>query len=305
MSDPYVYPGTNVLKNKFKLKDQEELNKLERLHASTCIFEIKEKGIQGNFDFTHLQKIHQYIFKDIYDWSGKCRTVEISKGTAFCPSRNIDAFQSDIFSKLKKENHLKDLDLNKFSERAAYYLGELNILHPFREGNGRAQREFMRELAKNAGYELTFDSISKDQMIEASVASANCDYSLLTNIIKETIKPLSIEQTPEIQKRLQEIKNAADLSKQKRCVPTKELYDMYAKDALQKSQGEWKPGLDKEIVIAMKKAGIEDLKLTTAIGHSPALLGLSSIDKNIKSRTLIREVTKGHPELQKGRGMSL
>ena len=62
-------------------------------------------------------------------------------------------------------------DPAKFANRAAYYLGELNAIHPFRDGNGRTQREFVRELALHHGYCLNWFHVSRDQMYKASQQS--------------------------------------------------------------------------------------------------------------------------------------
>ena len=62
----------------------------------------------------------------------------------FCLSIHIESFSKDIFSKLKKDNYLRGLDKDAFVVRIAELLADINALHPFREGNGRAQRDFIR-----------------------------------------------------------------------------------------------------------------------------------------------------------------
>jgi len=310
MPDKYTYPDTEVLKNKFNVRDTLLLHAYERKYVPKRAVELAENPIAGNFDLKHLQKIHEHLFQDIYTWAGKVREVDIGKVDQlteqlqiFCPSQHIEGFSEDIFSVIRKANYLKDMDKDQFAHKAAEVLGEMNTLHLFREGNGRAQREFMRELAKNAGYELNFDGISKERMIEASVAAMKMDYRLLEDMIKESVKPLGMQQTPEYQKRMQEIEKAAAIGSVRNPM-LKELYNSYAKDALMKHQGEWKPELDKEIAFTMKKNGITDQRISAALGHSPSLLGLSTVEKGIKTRTLVREVTKEHPELAISRGMS-
>lgn len=192
MIDPYVYPNTNILKNNFKLIDQDKLNQIERLYSTSRLTEIKEDPIVGNFDLKHLQKIHQYIFQDVYEWAGKIRTVDIAKSTLFCPIQNFDNYQTDIFNKLKKEKYLTNLDIDQFSTKAAYYLGEINMIHPFREGNGRTQREFIRELALNAGYNLNLEQVPKDKMIRASIQSAAISNDALELLIRKNIEPIKL-----------------------------------------------------------------------------------------------------------------
>ena len=84
----------------------------------------------------------------MYEWAGQLRTIDISKGAnRFAHYAHIHNAAAPIFLQLAKENHLAGLDTAAFSNCAAYYLGELNALHPFREGNGRALREFISHLA--------------------------------------------------------------------------------------------------------------------------------------------------------------
>ena len=78
----------------------------------------------------------------------------------------------------------------KFGRRLAYYLAEINALHPFREGNGRTQREFVRQLALLNSYFLSYAGISKEQMVAASVASFKLDYGPMEKLLMEHLRPL-------------------------------------------------------------------------------------------------------------------
>lgn len=193
MSDPYVCSNTTVLKNRFGIKCQDELDSIERYSSTARLAELIEKPIKGNFDLVHLQKIHEHIFQDLYPWAGNIRTVDIAKSTMFCPMQHFHSYQEDVFKKLQKENSLQGLDIDQFSKRAAYYLGEINMLHPFREGNGRTQREFMRELALCAGYDLSFDKVSRQEMIEASIHSASVSNDKFEKLIRDNIVPIKIK----------------------------------------------------------------------------------------------------------------
>ncbi|MNC24298.1 Adenosine monophosphate-protein transferase VbhT [compost metagenome] len=95
-----------------------------------------------------------------------------------------------MFIKLKNENYLKGVPLNEVALRLSYYLGEINALHPFREGNGRTQRLFIEYLAEQAGYSVDFSQVTDKQMIEASAASFLCDYSKMDEIFKTITLPL-------------------------------------------------------------------------------------------------------------------
>jgi cell filamentation protein len=143
------------------------------------------QGVTGDFSFKHLCAIHRQLFQDIYSWAGKVRTVDISKGTIFCLVQFIDGQFNDLYTKLKKEDFLSDItDKRVMSSRLAIYLGELNMIHPFREGNGRTQRIYIEQLCMNNGcFEIDFTEATKKEMIAASVASANCSDDLLEELI--------------------------------------------------------------------------------------------------------------------------
>ena len=188
--DPYVYPNTHVLKNKLDIKDPTDFATAERRLATMRLYELEKSPIQGNFDFEHLKKIHGYVFQDVYTWAGQTRTVDMRKHTDFCHVRNIEPYGKHVFYNLKKEDYLKGLDPEQFTKRAASFLADINELHPFREGNGRTQREFMRELSLNAGYDLNLNKVPSKLMADASIQAHYGMNSGLENIIRMNLKPL-------------------------------------------------------------------------------------------------------------------
>ena len=190
MQDPYCYPNSRVLKNKLDIRDFDELYDRERDLANLRSRELFESPIPGKFDFAHLKAIHKYLFQDIYDWAGEVRTVDIAKGTLFCRCFAIDSEADRIFTELKKEKYLQSLSAADFAKRLAYYFSEINALHPFREGNGRSQREFIRHLALQNNYFLSFVGISTEEMVSASKASFSLDYKPMEDIILSHLKPL-------------------------------------------------------------------------------------------------------------------
>jgi cell filamentation protein len=112
------------------------------------------------------------LFQDVYEWAGELRQVNISKGTSpFAHFSYLDTNARALFAQLGQERQLRGLTPDQFAKRAAYYLGEINVLHPFREGNGRTQRLFFTELAAQAGYMLDWARISAQQMTDASILS--------------------------------------------------------------------------------------------------------------------------------------
>src|SRR5271170_6813416 len=133
-SDPYLYPGTSVLKNLRGLTDPEQLERFEARRTHQRIAELIDNPLSGRFDLTHLNAIHRHIFQDVYEWAGQFRTVNISKGGHLLGLANfLEPSLLQVLSKLAAENHLGQVDAETFAGRAAYFLGELNAAHPFRE----------------------------------------------------------------------------------------------------------------------------------------------------------------------------
>ncbi|MCM1183609.1 MAG: Fic family protein [Roseburia sp.] len=184
----YCYPDSDVLRNKLDIWDVEQLYQAERKLTMLRILELIEKPISGAFDLKHLQAIHRYIFQDVYPWAGEIRTVDIAKGNMFCKVEFIEGQATELFGRLKKENYLKGLSEDVFIRRMAYYFSEMNALHPFREGNGRSQREFIRCLALYNGYKICFANADKDEMLSASEASFLCEYDKMEQLFRKCLE---------------------------------------------------------------------------------------------------------------------
>ena len=176
----YCYKDSNVLINKLNIYDEKVLQKYEAKITAAKLLALRQEGIIGNFDAEHLVKIHTYLFEDIYPFAGQFRNENIAKGVfRFAEYEYIEPELQKLMKQLKEENYLVNLSKEDLSKKLAYYLSELNVLHPFREGNGRAQREFIEELAKINGIDLNLTTVSKDSMIVASHDSINGHYEKL------------------------------------------------------------------------------------------------------------------------------
>ena len=186
--DYYCYPDSSVLKNELGIKDEKELNAAEREITSLKIAKLNDAPLDGELDFNYIKRIHEYLFSGIYEWAGEIRQTDISKGNIFCQHELIEVNAEALFNQLKAEKYLDGLDEDSIVKRLAYYLGDINTIHPFREGNGRVQRIFTRELASRAGYLVNFDGISRKEMIKASDAAFHHDYEPLEVIIAKSIK---------------------------------------------------------------------------------------------------------------------
>ncbi len=127
----------------------------------------------------------------MYEWAGELRTIDISKGGArFAHYGHIESAAAPVFKQLAEEKNLAGLAPDQFSDRAAYYFGELNALHPFREGNGRANREFISHMVQANGYYIAWENISQLKIPEASIRCFNGDSSLLARLIGENLSAL-------------------------------------------------------------------------------------------------------------------
>ena len=184
--EQYCYPGTSTLRNKLGITDQNKLDAIERDLTAIRTLQLEQNPINGNFDLKHLKGIHRFIFGDIFEWAGSLRTVNISKGVLFCRSDYLEDNCNDLFRKLSKE-HFEEMNYEKFVSTLAHYLGEINAMHPFREGNGRAQRAFINQLAMKYGYYLDFSKISEEEMIEASYHSFSVDDTKMITLIYSII----------------------------------------------------------------------------------------------------------------------
>lgn len=182
--DPtYCYPSSNVLKNRLHIRNAEDLLAAERSITALRILELKQAPPEGRLDFAYYKQLHAYIFQDIYPWAGKTRTVDIAKGTPFCHFQHIEEQAIALFTRLEGEIYLTNAKA-PVAERLAFYLSELNAIHPFREGNGRTQRMFIEILADRAGYEVDFSDVSADEMIHASYQAFLRNYEDMNDIMR-------------------------------------------------------------------------------------------------------------------------
>jgi cell filamentation protein len=169
-SDPYVYPGTTVLKNIPRIRNQEILDRFEADRVGQRSLELIECPLFGLYDIEHLQGIHRYLFQDVYEWAGEFRTVDIAKGNSyFAHVPYIESTLKDLFERLSKEQHLRGLNQERLASRVAEVLGTLNAVHAFREGNGRTQREFVRELAYKNSYWIDWNKVAREELYQASL----------------------------------------------------------------------------------------------------------------------------------------
>ena len=176
--EDYVYPGTNVLRNKADIQNQAELQRFERGATAIRAQELREHPVRGDFDLAHLQDIHRHVFKDVYEWAGELRTVDMVKGnganrTLFAFTEEIPSYGEKAHQLVKDAHYGRGLDKQEFAKAMTDVYAVVNEMHPFREGNGRATREYMNELASHSGHKLDYEKVGKEVWNEAAKESAH------------------------------------------------------------------------------------------------------------------------------------
>ena len=197
--DPFFDYRHNILKNVPGYTDQAKLDKFERFTTAAAAVELELNPVRGSFDRAHLQQIHKRLFEEVYPWAGEPRPTDLRRPgfSWFVRKEFLGITLDNTLSALAAEKHLKGLNEETFSARAAHFLGDVNHIHYFREGNGRTQREFFRELAAEAGYRLNWNRVKPELMIEASIQShEHRDNSGLIAVIRSSIEPPKVFRAP-------------------------------------------------------------------------------------------------------------
>ncbi|HUD07429.1 MAG TPA: Fic family protein [Candidatus Saccharimonadales bacterium] len=193
--DPYFDESIGDLRNLLGAKSSKELKELEPQIVFANELELVSVQIPQTNDLKELLLIHKQLFKGVYDWAGQIRTVDIKKNDEgadfFLIVSKINDAANYVFSELAKERHLQYLSKEDFVKRLAYFYDQLNYIHPFREGNGRAQRVFWSRVAKDAGYEIDWSLIVGDENDEASrLAAEDMDLSKLESMFAKIVRNL-------------------------------------------------------------------------------------------------------------------
>lgn len=167
--DPYSYKGTQTLKNKLGLRDPELLESFE---LEMTALRANEPLPSGKFDAGHYCRVHYHLFQDVYGWAGKYRTVRTSKGgNPFCFPEYIHPSMTALFETLHGGPCFQTTDAQRFVHAVAQFLGELNAIHPFREGNGRAQLAFVDLIGRQTPFAFDFQRVERETFLPAMIAS--------------------------------------------------------------------------------------------------------------------------------------
>ena len=150
-----------ALQNKFNITSATELANSEEKLTKIRALELFSKGLLNTIEvgtFKGLCEIHQYLFQDIYDFAGQMRTVNIAKGQfRFAPVLYLEQALQEI----------DNLPYTTFEEILAKYV-EMNVAHPFREGNGRAMRIWLDCMLKESlGQVIDWQRVHKQDYLSA------------------------------------------------------------------------------------------------------------------------------------------
>jgi len=193
--DQYINKSTGILRNLLDIRTE---SNLEDAEAGITTVEIAALTSQEpphfeEFNLGLFKSVHRQLFDVIYDWAGEVRTVEMSKGTtSFARVEHLSSSLDDLFRSLEQDDYLMTTDFDKFIGILAHYYSELIVIHPFREGNGRATRTFLAMLAESIGWHIAWDEMRPQENIDASIAAYHGDEAPLRKMLAKLVTPIDV-----------------------------------------------------------------------------------------------------------------
>lgn len=182
------YEGTTVLINKLNIRDQSLLTEAESILVTSCSAKAEKELEFRGVDLDFYKGIHRLIFGDLYDWAGTFRRINISKkGTVFCDCSELEHIGRMKFERLRQQNYLRGLSDEDFCGELTELYHELNMLHPFREGNGRTLRLFITLLVRNTDRDIDFTLCDTDLLTIATIRASQGDLTMLRKAFDEII----------------------------------------------------------------------------------------------------------------------
>jgi cell filamentation protein len=152
-----------------------------------ALADLGTRVLPGSYDLAHLRAFHREIFGDVYPWAGEIRVVGIARTDPFCHPHHIETYAAETCNGLAKEKYLRGLSRHEFLHRLTHYLAEVNAIHPFREGNGRTQRAFFRQLGREAGWSIDWSNLDPTENVEAAQASLRGDNGPLLRLLNSLV----------------------------------------------------------------------------------------------------------------------
>jgi cell filamentation protein len=206
--DPYVYDGTNILKNKFLIKDEKILNELESTLVNLNLIKLLNDNTEI-YNISYLNEIHKTLFGDLYEWAGDFRTINIFKSEIILNglsveysnykdiSKQVRLLESNLFPKLTDTKSLNDL--KKITIESMIQLWKI---HPFREGNTRTILTFFNLILRNRNIDFDHELLKKHAAyFRNALVMANIDeYSEINHIDKIMNDAIKLNDTNNYEK---------------------------------------------------------------------------------------------------------
>lgn len=183
-----TYPDSKCLVNYFNIRDRKLLRRTEHFLVNVRTAQLFVHPLEMGLSFSYLVAVHSHLFGDLYPSAGMIRTSDASKRKEFCRPQYIEKYSDELFAKLSNDGYLKRIkDKEDYVNDLAFYMGEAEAIHPFRDGNGRAVRFFFSRLVHESGHTLRWADADPDRMLEASIAAIDGDYQALVDVLEEIL----------------------------------------------------------------------------------------------------------------------
>lgn len=191
--EDYFIGTTDVLKNIPNISDKSSLSKYERQMSAERLSELYDTPYHYEFSKEYLYSIHEYLFQDVYDWAGDIRSVSISKQqTNFLDPNQINSFLDCVLQDASESiTHIQDK--YQFADFLSNLFVSLNYAHPFRDGNGRTIREFLRQLVESTQFDFGSFEIDYGKMNKEALAfGLSCNVPMyITSEFLKSLKCIS------------------------------------------------------------------------------------------------------------------
>lgn len=190
--DPHHYDptvGQGVLRNLVGATTYDELRRREDTFVGYRGATLRNHGLPASFDLAGLQSIHRHLFQDVYEWAGELRTVNIAKGRAFLAPEQIESGFAQVAEIIRDTDLLRSIPQSSYSESLALVYHTVNTVHPFREGNGRSQREFITALARAGGFSIDWQRVPGWVNDRASELARGGDMAAMQTLFQRIVRP--------------------------------------------------------------------------------------------------------------------
>lgn len=177
LPDPFVYPGTSILRNKFNIRNSDRLAYYEGAFTAWRSSQLDERPIVGSHDLTHLRAIHRHLFQD-------------GAPVSYPPGPMAVVQAGKILDALKAERFLRGLSADDLAKHLAYYYSELDYCHVFREGNSRTLRGFTISIARDAGHDLSWQHV-RNRQEELYLARDRAAFGMPSEDFPDPLAPLA------------------------------------------------------------------------------------------------------------------